>query len=153
MFSAVAYVDATPYLHHPTHLVAVTDNPLPPTPTASVLLVLPATGILRCDAARSRPIQIISMAATATRPGKEAADSIAHDSNNRASPPLPGTRDAFLTHDGISLHYRLSRLIHRTNRFPSNTCGFSSHLSYSRPAPFHLGDVRAGLPLMWQLPR
>ncbi|KAH7938974.1 hypothetical protein HPB52_003152 [Rhipicephalus sanguineus] len=44
--------------------------------------------------------------------GNEAADSIARDSTDRVSPPLPGmdTGDALFTYHDITSHYRLSRL-------------------------------------------
>lgn len=72
----------------------------------------PASGILRSDTVPSRPIQIIWVPAHAAHPGNEAANSIARDSTDRASPPPPGmdTRDALLTYHDITLHYRLSRL-------------------------------------------
>ncbi|KAH6935147.1 hypothetical protein HPB50_003539 [Hyalomma asiaticum] len=97
----------------------------------------PAAGILRSGTIYSRPIYIIWVPAHAGHPGNEAANSIARDSTDRASPPPPGmdTRDALLTYHDITLHYRLSRL---TYPFPStnNTCDANF-----RPTPSLLPHV------------
>ncbi|KAH6942735.1 hypothetical protein HPB50_009639 [Hyalomma asiaticum] len=178
---AVAYVDAAPYRHYAAHALAVTDNSLRPTITASVCtsasveaeeaaialaitqtsaeyifsdskpavynhavgrVAPPAAGILRSGTISSRPIYIIWVPTHAGHAGNEAANSIARDSTDRASPPPPGMdmRDALLTYHDITLHYHLSRLTfpHHTNPFPStnNTCGANF-----RPTPSLLPHV------------
>ncbi|KAH6938353.1 hypothetical protein HPB50_008859 [Hyalomma asiaticum] len=72
-------------------------------------------------------------------PDNKVANSITHDSTDRASPPLlgTGTRDALFTYHDITLHCRLSRLTlpppHRS--FPSTT---NTRGTNSRPTPFSL---------------
>ncbi|KAH7933112.1 hypothetical protein HPB49_008340 [Dermacentor silvarum] len=164
---AVAYVDASPYLHYPGHALAVPDNSFRPTLTASVYtstsveaeeaaiglsitqtsaeyifsdskpavynyavgwVALPASSILRYETIPSRLIQIIRVPAHAAHPGKKAANSIARDSTDRASPPPPGmdTRDALLRYHDITLHYRLCRLTFPP--LPKSLCQHHQHL-------------------------
>ncbi|KAH6933594.1 hypothetical protein HPB50_016736 [Hyalomma asiaticum] len=110
---AVAYVDAAPYRHYAAHALAVTENSLQPTITASVCT---STSVEAEEAA-------IALAITQTSAEYIFSDSkpavynyavgrVAPPAAGNLRPPPPGmdTRDALLTYHDITMHYRLSRL-------------------------------------------